>query len=102
MNAEAIRALPGKVLTSETLVGIAFLGVVSLLIVPVPPDALDLLLAVSIGIAAIVFLTALFTERPTDFSVFPTLLLISTLLRLSLNHHFEEACLPHRPLHLCS
>lgn len=85
MNAEAIRALPGKVLTSETLVGIAFLGVVSLLIVPVPPDALDLLLAVSIGIAAIVFLTALFTERPTDFSVFPTLLLISTLLRLSLN-----------------
>ncbi|MEL6188664.1 MAG: flagellar biosynthesis protein FlhA [Myxococcota bacterium] len=85
MNAEALRALPGRILTSETLVGVAFLGVVSLLIVPVPGSALDVLLAVSIGIAAIVFLTALFSERPTDFSVFPTLLLISTLLRLSLN-----------------
>ena len=85
MNVETMRALPGRVLTSETVVGVAFLGVVSLLIVPVPARALDLLLALSIGIAAIVFLTALFSERPTDFSVFPTLLLISTLLRLSLN-----------------
>lgn len=85
MNVATLRAMPGRVLTSETVVGVAFLGVVSLLIVPVPGPALDVLLAVSIGIAAIVFLTALFSERPTDFSVFPTLLLISTLLRLSLN-----------------
>ena len=85
MNAQAIRAVPGQIFTPETVVGVVFLGVVSLLIVPVPGQALDVLLAVSIGIAAIVFLTALFSERPTDFSVFPTLLLISTLLRLSLN-----------------
>ncbi|MBX2811640.1 MAG: flagellar biosynthesis protein FlhA [Myxococcales bacterium] len=85
MNVEALRDFSGRIITSETVVGVAFLGVVSLLIVPVPGQALDLLLAVSIGIAAIVFLTALFSERPTDFSVFPTLLLISTLLRLSLN-----------------
>lgn len=85
INTETLRSLPGRVLTSETVVGVAFLGVVSLLIVPVPGAALDVLLALSIGIAAIVFLTALFSERPTDFSVFPTLLLISTLLRLSLN-----------------
>ena len=85
MNVDSLRNLPGRVLTAETVVGVAFLGVVSLLIVPVPGAALDVLLAISIGIAAIVFLTALFSERPTDFSVFPTLLLISTLLRLSLN-----------------
>lgn len=85
MNVQVLRAWPSRVAISEIVVGVAFLGVVSLLIVPVPGYALDVLLALSIGIAAIVFLTALFSERPTDFSVFPTLLLISTLLRLSLN-----------------
>ena len=75
----------GGVFSRETVVGVAFLGVVVLLIVPVPSMVLDLLLALSIGIAAVVFLTALFSERPTDFSIFPTLLLVSTLLRLSLN-----------------
>ena len=84
MNAQAL-SLKGKIFTPEIGVGIAFLSVVSLLIVPVPAIVLDLLLALSIAISAIVFLTALFSERPTDFSIFPTLLLIATLLRLSLN-----------------
>lgn len=84
MNAIATR-IPGRFFTAETVVGASFLGVVALLMIPVPAAALDLLLALSIGIAAVVFLTALFSERPTDFSIFPTLLLISTLLRLSLN-----------------
>jgi hypothetical protein len=75
----------GKILTPEIVVGASFLAVVSLLVVPVPPLALDLLLALSFAISAVVFLTAMFSERPTDFSIFPTLLLISTLLRLSLN-----------------
>ena len=69
----------------ELGVGIAMLGIVAMLIVPLPAVALDGMLAVSIAVSAIVFLTALYSERPTDFSIFPTLLLASTLLRLSLN-----------------
>lgn len=74
-----------NVFTPEIVVGVVFLGVVSLLMVPVPKGALDLLLALSIALSAMVFLTAVFSERPTDFSIFPTLLLIATLLRLALN-----------------
>ena len=85
MNVATLSSYPSKVISPEIIVGVSFLGIVSLLIIPIPGAALDFLLAVSIGFAAIVFLTALFSERPTDFSVFPTLLLISTLMRLSLN-----------------
>ena len=70
---------------TEMLVGVAMLGIVAMLVVPLPATVLDLMLAISIAISAVVFLTALFSERPTDFSIFPTLLLASTLLRLSLN-----------------
>ena len=82
----AISENPMKaILSREVMVGALFLGIVMLLMVPLAPWALDLLLAFSIALSTVVFLTALFTERPTDFSVFPTLLLIATLLRLSLN-----------------
>lgn len=85
MAGSAVAASAQKKGISEIIVGASFLGIVALLIVPVPSAALDFLLALSLAIAAVVFLTALFSERPTDFSIFPTLLLISTLLRLSLN-----------------
>ena len=74
-----------RVFSNTNLVGAGFLGVVALLVIPLPPVMLDLLLAISIGLSAVVFLTSLFTERPADFSIFPTLLLIATLMRLSLN-----------------
>ncbi len=80
-----VAASEDKPLNTEVFVGIAMLGIVALLIVPLPAVALDFMLAVSIAVAAVVFLTALYSERPTDFSIFPTLLLSSTLLRLSLN-----------------
>ncbi len=70
---------------AETLLGVAVLGVVALLVVPVPAPALDLLLAFSIGVAVLMLLVALGLTRPLDFSVFPSLLLIVTLFRLSLN-----------------
>lgn len=72
-------------LSVEVFAGVAMLGIVGMLVVPLPAAALDVMLAVSIAVSAIVFLTALYSERPTDFSIFPTLLLASTLLRLSLN-----------------
>jgi len=81
----ALARMPRELMNTEVLVGVASLGVVVLLMVPIPPTLLDLLLATSIAVSLVVFLTALFSERPTDFSIFPALLLIATLLRLSLN-----------------
>jgi flagellar biosynthesis protein FlhA len=64
------------------------LGVIAILVVlilPMPRVLLDLLLAVSITFSVLVLLTALFIERPLEFSSFPAVLLIATLLRLALN-----------------
>ena len=61
------------------------LAVVLLMIVPLPPLLLDLLLSVDIGLAVVLLLTAIYVKQPVEFSVFPSLLLLLTLLRLSLN-----------------
>jgi flagellar biosynthesis protein FlhA len=63
----------------------AILAVVALMIVPMPPLLLDLLLSIDIGLAVVLLLTAIYVKEPVDFSVFPSLLLVLTLLRLSLN-----------------
>mgnify|MGYP000216849858 CR=1 FL=1 len=70
---------------SDILLAIAVLGIVILLIVPLPAILLDLMLAVSITFSVLILLTALFIETPLEFSAFPTVLLIATMLRLSLN-----------------
>ncbi|MDA8248322.1 MAG: flagellar biosynthesis protein FlhA [Rhodospirillales bacterium] len=70
-----------------TDVGLA-LGVVALLsvlILPLPAFVLDLGLSISVTAAVLVLMVALFLRRPLDFTSFPTLLLLTTLLRLSLN-----------------
>jgi flagellar biosynthesis protein FlhA len=63
----------------------AVLAVVGLMIVPLPPLLLDLLLSVDIGLSVVLLLTAIYVKEPVEFSVFPSLLLVLTLLRLSLN-----------------
>src|SRR6185295_14768126 len=63
----------------------AVLSVVLLMIVPLPPFLLDLLLSVDIGLAVVLLLTAIYVRQPVEFSVFPSLLLLLTLIRLSLN-----------------
>jgi flagellar biosynthesis protein FlhA len=70
---------------SQLLAPIAVVAVVGLMIVPLPPLLLDLLLSVDIGLAVVLLLTALYVREPIEFSVFPSLLLLLTLLRLSLN-----------------
>ncbi len=61
------------------------LAMVFVMLVPVPAVALDLLLAISITTAVLVLLVSMYIERPVEFSVFPSLLLLLTLYRLSLN-----------------
>ncbi|MFD1332582.1 flagellar biosynthesis protein FlhA [Methylopila musalis] len=61
------------------------LVILCVLIVPLPPLLLDLLLAISITLSVLILMTALFIEKPLEFSAFPTVLLVATMLRLALN-----------------
>src|SRR4029453_11332155 len=70
---------------SHLLAPAAVIAVVLLMIVPLPPILLDLLLSIDIGLAVVLLLTAIYVRSPTEFSVFPSLLLLLTLVRLSLN-----------------
>src|SRR6185295_3718359 len=64
---------------------LAVLAILIVLILPLPPILLDLALALSIILSVLILMTALFIQTPLEFSSFPTVLLIATMLRLSLN-----------------
>lgn len=70
---------------TDLLVPVAFLGLVVVLVVPLPTWTMDLLLCGNIALSAIVLMTVITMRKPLDFSVFPALLLGTTLLRLVLN-----------------
>jgi flagellar biosynthesis protein FlhA len=61
------------------------LTILVVLILPLPSIVLDLFLAISITLSILILMTSLFIQAPLEFSSFPTILLISTMLRLSLN-----------------
>ena len=70
-------------------------ALLSVLVLPLPPFLLDIGLALSITASVLVLMVALFLNRPLDFSSFPTLLLLTTLLRLSLNVATTRLILSH-------
>ncbi len=67
------------------LLAMALMAIIVMMILPMPPWVLDVGLAVSFGLAILIFTVTLFIERPLDFSAFPTILLAALMLRLSLN-----------------
>ena len=67
------------------LVPISFLLLIVVLVVPLPPAVMDILISANISLAAVILLTTIYMGRPLDFSVFPALLLATTLFRLVLN-----------------
>ncbi|MFZ5963541.1 flagellar biosynthesis protein FlhA [Thalassococcus sp. BH17M4-6] len=67
------------------LLAVALMAVIVMMILPVPAFVLDIGLAASFALAILIFTVTLFIERPLDFSAFPTILLASLMLRLSLN-----------------
>ncbi len=71
--------------SAETYLAIGVVVIVALLILPLPPPVLDAMLALSIGLSILVLLVAISSNEPLEFSVFPSLLLLVTLLRLGLN-----------------
>lgn len=64
---------------------VLLLVLLGMVVIPLPPWLLDVLFTFNIALALIVMLMVVYTRRPLDFSVFPTVLLVATLLRLSLN-----------------
>src|SRR5260370_32267755 len=71
--------------SGEWIAPIAAVAMVFVMLVPLPSFILDLLLTISITASMLVLLTAIQILRPVEFSVFPSLLLLLTLLRLSLD-----------------
>ncbi|MBK0325733.1 flagellar biosynthesis protein FlhA [Rhodobacteraceae bacterium F11138] len=67
------------------LLALALMAVIVMMILPMPAWVLDMGLAASFGLAILIFTVTLFIQRPLDFSAFPTILLASLMLRLSLN-----------------
>ena len=81
-NRASLQALSKR---TDLFFATAVMGILVVLIFPLPAFLLDLLLAVSIIISVLIMMTGLFIDNPLEFTVFPTLLLIATMLRLALN-----------------
>lgn len=69
----------------DLLIAIGLVAVLGVMIIPLPPILLDLALTFSLGLSLLVLLVAIYTNRSLEFSVFPSLLLMTTLYRLALN-----------------
>ncbi|NPV72526.1 MAG: flagellar biosynthesis protein FlhA [Pelotomaculum sp.] len=71
--------------SSDLIIAGLIIGIVLLIIIPLSPGVLDVLLTLSITLSMVVLLITMFTVEPLQFSVFPALLLVTTLYRLALN-----------------
>lgn len=74
-----------KFKSGDILLGLFVVGLIFLIIVPLPDMILSILLIINISISTIILMSALFSKEPLDLALFPTLLLITTLFRLGLN-----------------
>jgi len=67
------------------IVAIAIVAIVMLIVIPVPTFLVDILLTLNISLSLVIFLLSMYIKEPLQFSIFPTILLVTTLFRLSLN-----------------
>ena len=77
--------LPGGLSLSKLAGPVLIIMILAMMILPLPPFLLDMLFTFNIALAMMVLLVSLYTTKPLEFAVFPTVLLVTTLLRLSLN-----------------
>src|SRR4029079_10032422 len=66
-------------------VPLGVLGVLAMVVLPLPPIALDALFTFNIALSIVIVMSVFYVARPVEFGVFPTILLLATLLRLALN-----------------
>lgn len=69
----------------DTLVALSIIGIIIIIIIPIPKGALDILLSLNISLALLILLISMYTKDALHFSIFPSLLLLTTLYRLALN-----------------
>jgi flagellar biosynthesis protein FlhA len=69
----------------DVVVAVSMVALLGVMLLPIPPFFLDILLSFSIALAVVIMITAVYINKPLDFFVFPSLLLMTTLYRLSLN-----------------
>ena len=84
-QAPSAREVWGWVARGEVALALGIVGIIVLLILPIPAFMLDMLLALSITSAVLILMTALLIKKPLEFTAFPTVLLVATLFRLGLN-----------------
>jgi flagellar biosynthesis protein FlhA len=75
----------GRMNIRQMLAPLLIILILSMMVLPLPPFVLDVFFTFNIAISVMVLLVAMYTMKPLDFSIFPTVLLVTTLLRLSLN-----------------
>jgi flagellar biosynthesis protein FlhA len=80
---------------SDILFALGIIGILMVLVFPVPPWLLDMLLSISFTVSVLILMTVLFVNKPLDMSSFPTILLVATLLRLALNIATTRLILAH-------
>src|SRR5690349_10558402 len=73
----------------------AVVGILAILFLPIPPLAIDMGLALSVALSVLILMVALWIQKPLEFSAFPTVLLIATLLRLALGIASTRLILSH-------
>jgi flagellar biosynthesis protein FlhA len=81
----SVRSVIDLLRSGDIILAISVMSIIVILILPLPPLLLDGLLAISIVFSVLIMMTALFIQKPLEFSSFPTVLLIATMLRLGLN-----------------
>lgn len=82
---ESVSGKKGRLNTADILISIVVIGIIGLIIIPLPTFLLDLLIIVNLTMAINILLITLFTKTVLEFATFPTLLLITTMFRLGLN-----------------
>lgn len=85
VGAFGLQSLSAAAKRGDVVFALGLMAILTVLILPMPKWLLDISLALSLMLSMLVLMTALFIERPLEFSSFPTLLLVTTMMRLSLN-----------------
>lgn len=85
MNLDTLKLWSARFGSKALAAPLLIIMMLAMMILPLPPFALDIFFSFNIALSVIVLLTSLYTIKPLDFLVFPTVLLVSTMLRLSLN-----------------
>src|SRR3546814_5460280 len=94
-SAPALRDLLSAVRRPDIGLALGMVAILVVLILPMPSWLLDVSLALSITFSVLILMTAMFIRQPLEFSSFPTILLIATMMRLSLNMASTRLILSH-------